>query len=97
MEIEKAHAKKLIEDEISERVAGIESQLDDLQLEEMKTLIASYIIDVTTILEIFLGLKLSGLADTLTEASILKDYLYKRGEMHNKQQSQNALHEIYTN
>ena len=56
-----------------------------------KIIIPSNIIDIYTRLEILLGLKLSGHSNTLTEASNLIDELYKRGEIQNKQQYQNAL------
>ena len=63
---------------------------DDLQGEGVKIIIPSNIIDIYTRLEVLLGLKLSGHSDTLTEASNLIDELYKRGEIQNKQQYQNA-------
>ena len=50
-----------------------------------KIIIPSNIIDIYTRLEVFLGLKLSGHTDTLTEASALIDQLYKLGEIQNKQ------------
>ena len=59
-----------------------------------KIVIPSNIIDIYTRLEILLGLKLSGHTDTLTEASNLIDELYKRGEIQNKQQYQNALNKF---
>ena len=61
-----------------------------------KIIIPSNIIDIYTRLEILLGLKLSGHTDTLTEASNLIDELYKRGEIENKQQYQNALNKFLT-
>ena len=71
-------------------IPAIENESDDLQ-EGVKIIIPSNIIDIDTRLEILLGLKLSGHSDTLTEASNLIDELYKRGEIQNKQQYQNAL------
>ena len=59
-----------------------------------KIIIPSNIIDIYTRLEVLLGLKLSGLTDTLTEASNLIDELYKRGEIQNKQQYRNALNKF---
>ena len=56
----------------------------------------SSIIDIYTKLETLLGLKLSGHTDTLTEASNLIDEFYKRGDIHNKQQYQNALDKFST-
>ena len=53
----------------------------DLEVEGVKIIIPSNIIDIYTRLEILLGLKLSGHTDTLTEASNLIDELYKRGEI----------------
>ena len=57
----------------------------------MSLQIPSNIIDIYTRLEALLGLKLSGHTDTLTEASILIDELYRQGEIQNKQQYRNAL------
>ena len=62
-----------------------------------KIIIPSNIIDIYTRQEILLGLKISGHTDTLTEASNLLDDLYKRGEIKNKQQYQNALNKFSTN
>ena len=59
-----------------------------------KNVIPSNIIDIYTTLQIFLGLKISGHTDTLTEASNLIDDLYKRGEIQNEQQYRNALNEF---
>ena len=54
---------------------------DNLQGDGVKIIVPSNIIDIDTRLEILLGLKLSGHTDTLTEASILIDELYKGGEI----------------
>ena len=62
-----------------------------------KIIIPSNIIDIYTRLEVLLGLKISGHTDTLTEASALIDELYKRDEVQNKQQYQNALDKFLTN
>ena len=67
---------------------------DDLQGNGVKIIIPSNIIDIYTRLELLLGLNLSGHADTLSEASNLKDELYKRGEIQNKQQYRNALSKV---
>ena len=53
----------------------------------MKIIIPSNIIDTWCRSEILLGLKLSGHTDTLN----LMDELYKKGELQNKQQYQNAV------
>ena len=63
---------------------------DNLQGEGIKIIIPSNIIDIYTRLDVLLGLKLSGHTDILTEASILIDEFYKRGEIQNKQQYRNA-------
>ena len=76
---------------------AIENESDDLQGEGVKIIIPSNIIDIYTRLEILLGLKLSGHTDTLTEAGNLIDELFKRGEIHNKQQYRNALNMFSTN
>ena len=62
-----------------------------------KIIIPSNIIDIYTRLEILLGLKLSGHCNTLSEASILIDELYRLGEIQNKQQYRNALDKFLTN
>ena len=62
----------------------------------VKIIIPSNIIDIYTRLEVILGLKLSGHANTLTEASNLIDELYKRGEIQNKRQYRNALNKFLT-
>ena len=67
---------------------------NNLQGEGVKIIIPSSIIDIYTRLKVLLGLKLSGHTDTLTEASNLIDELYKRGEIQNKQQYQNALNKF---
>ena len=54
------------------------------------------ITDNYTGLEILLVSKLSGHTDTLTQASNLIDELYKRSEIQNKQQYQNALDIFHT-
>ena len=61
-----------------------------------KIIIPSNIIDIYNRLEILLGLKLSGHTNIFTEASNLIDELYKRGEIQNKQQYQNALNKFQT-
>ena len=74
---------------------AIENESDNLQGEGVvKIIIPSNIIDIYTRLEVLLGLKLSGHSDTLTEASNLLDQLYKRGEIRNKRQYQNALNKF---
>ena len=59
-----------------------------------KIIVPSNIIDIYTRLEILLGLKLSGHSNTVTEASVLLDELYKLGDIQNKQQYQNALNKF---
>ena len=61
-----------------------------------KIIIPSNKIDIYTRLEVLLGLKLSGHTDTLTEASNLINELYKRGDIQNKQQFQNALNKFFS-
>ena len=70
---------------------AIENEINILEGDGVeKIIIPSNIIDIYTRLEVVLGLKLSGHTNTLTEASNLIDELYKRGEIQNKQQYQNA-------
>ena len=61
------------------RILNLDTKLKGRGIE--KITIPSNIIDIYTRLEILLGLKLSGHADTLTEASNLIDELYKQGEI----------------
>ena len=68
----------------------------NLKGEGVKIIIPSNIIDIYTRLEALLGLKLSGHTNTLTEASALIDELYKRDDIQNKQQYQNALNKVST-
>ena len=60
----------------------------------MKIFKPSNIIDIYTRLEFFLGFKLSGHTDTLTETSNLIDELYKRGDIRREQQYRNALDKL---
>ena len=89
---------KAIEETRNPPLPAIENVDDssDLEGEGVKTIIPSNIIDIYTRLEALLGLNLSGHTDTLTEASCLIDELYKRGEIRNKQQYQNALNKFST-
>ena len=57
---------------------AIENESDNLEVQGVKIIIPSNIIDIYTRLEVLLGLKLSGHTNTLTEASNLIDGLYKR-------------------
>ena len=68
---------------------------DSSQGEGVKINIPTNIIDFYTRLEVLRGLRLSGHTDTLTEASNLIHELYKRGEIHNKQQYRNALYKFH--
>ena len=69
---------------------------DDLKGREVKKTIPSNKTDIYTRLELSLGVKLSGHTDTLTEACNLNDELYKRDEIQNEQQYQNALDKFQT-
>ena len=82
---------RLVEEIQNRTFEEITDDSDDLQGEGVKIIIPSNIFDIYTRLGILLGLKLSGHTDTLTEVSSLIDELYKRGEIQNKQQYQNAL------
>ena len=75
---------------------AIENESDNLEGEGVKIIIPSNIADIYTRLEILLGLKLSGHTDTLSEASKVIDELYKRGEIQNKKQYQNAPNKFST-
>ena len=70
------------------RILNLDTKLKGRGIE--KIIIPSNINDIYTGLEVLLGLRLSGHTDTLTEASILIDELFKRGEIQNKQQYRNA-------
>ena len=75
---------------------AIENESDDLQREGVKIILPSNIIDIYTRLEILLGLNSAGHIDTLAEGSSLIDEVYKKGEIQNKEQYQNALNEFST-
>ena len=85
------------------RIAEIEKRnvhrqvSDDLKGEGLRIKIPSNIIVIYTRLEVLLGLKLFGDTNTLTEASILFDELYKRGGIPTEEQYRNALDKIHTN
>ena len=84
----------LVEDSQNRTFDEITDDSDDLRGERVKTIIPSNINDIYTKLEILLGLKLSGLTDTLTEARNLTDEIYQRGELQNEQQYRNALNKF---
>ena len=63
---------------------------------EMKIIIPSNIIDIWTRLELFLGPKLSGHTDTLTETSNPIDDFYRRSEVQNEKQLWNDLDKFST-
>ena len=87
---------KLVEDIQNKTFGEITDDYNDLQGEGLKIVIPSNIIDIYTRLEVLLGFKLSGHSDTLSEASNLRDELYKRGEIQNEQQYRNALNKFST-
>ena len=66
------------------RILNLDTKVNGRGIE--KIFFPSSTIDISTRLEILLGLKLSRQTDTLTEARNLFDELYKRGE---KQKEQN--------
>ena len=68
----------------------------NLQAEAVKIIILSSIIDIYTIFEALLGLKLSGHFDKLTEASNLTAEINKKGERQNEQQYRNAPNKFQT-
>ena len=82
-----------LEDDVR-KILKLDKQPNGRRVE--KIIIPSNIIDIYARLEVLLGLKLSGHTNTLTEASNLIDELYKRGEIQNKQQYQNALKKFQT-
>ena len=88
---------RCIKNDLDYDVSGIlnlDTRLRDRGIE--KNIIPSNIIDIYTILEILLQIKLSGHTDTLTEANNLFDEIYYRGEIQNEQQYRNALNKIST-
>ena len=87
---------KSINNDLKKRVHKINNPLLTLQGKGVKIIIPSDIIDIYTRLEVLLGLKLSGHANTLTEASNLIDELFRLGEIQNKRQYRNALDKFLT-
>ena len=74
-----------------------ESESDGLEGQGIgKTIIPPNMNDISTLLEVILGLKLSGYTDTLTEASNIKDDLYKRNEFQNEQQYRKPPNKFHT-
>ena len=69
----------------------------DLEIQGLKIIIQSNIIDLCTRSQDLLGLKVSGHTNNLTEASKLFEELYKRSENLYKQHYQNALDKIIIN
>ena len=79
--------------EISKRVEEFQNATFDkidLECQGVKIIIPSNISDIYTRIEILLRLILSCHTVTLAEASNLLDEKYKRGEIQNEQQYQNA-------
>ena len=76
---------KLVEDIQNKTFEEITDNSDDLQGDGVKIIIPSNIIDICSILELLLGLKLSGYTDTLPEGSNLIDELNEGGKNQNKQ------------
>ena len=87
---------KLVEKIQDKTFDEITDDSDVLQGERVRIFIPSNIINIYTRLEIFLGLKLSGHSDTLSEASNLIDELKKRGEIQNERQYRNAPNKFST-
>ena len=76
MEIERVHPEKLFETDSLEKrrfETQLEKESDELQVEGMKIIIPSNIIDFWNTLEVLVGLKLSGHTDILTDTSNLID------------------------
>ena len=88
--------------DLPEKVADIESRIVDeeesdvSEVQGLKILITSSIIDMYIRLEVLLGKKLLGHTDTLTEASNLINKLHKRGVKQNEQQYRNVFDKFYT-
>ena len=80
----------------SKRSIQSETESDDLEGQWVKIIIPSNLIDIYTILEVLLGLKISEQSNILTEDSNLLDELYKKGENQNEQQYRNALDKFST-
>ena len=75
----------------------IENECSDLEGQGIeKFIIPSNINDFYTRLQVLLGLRLFGHANTLTEASYLFDEIYKKGEKENENQNRNALDKFHT-
>ena len=81
---------KVVDDLQNKTFDEITDDSDSLQGEGVEIIIPSNIIDIYTRLEILLGLKISGHSGTPSEASKLRDELYKRGENQYGQQYRNA-------
>ena len=89
--------EKLLKPPLSLPPIENEEESDSLLGEGLKNIIPISIIDNYSRLEVSLVIKLSGNTETLSEASNLKDKLYKRGEIQNKHQYRNVLDKFYSN
>ena len=67
-----------------------ENEHDNIRSEQVKFIINCKIKHIWTRTEVLLGLQLSGQTDTLTEARSLLHEFYKKVEIQNKRQYQNA-------
>ena len=72
------------------------NEFDGLEGNELKIIMPSNILDFWTRLEILLGLKLNDDTVTLTEASILRDEIYKKRGLQYKQQYRKSLDRFHT-
>ena len=91
----KQELPKLVEHIPNKKFDEIINNSDNLEGEGVeKFIIPSNIIDIYTRLEVILGKKLSGHTNTLTEAGNLNGEFYKRGEIQNERQYENALEKL---
>ena len=88
---------KLVEDNQNKTFDEIIDTSDNLEEGIEKIFIPYNTIDIYTRREVLLRLKLSDGTDILTEASNIMDELYKRCQIQNEQQYENALDKINTN
>ena len=63
----------------------------------MKVIIASFIVDIWTRIQILHGLKQPGFTSTLREDSNLLDDLFKKARIQNEENYRNAVDKLHTN
>ena len=100
--MKKINPQNFLFSDLPEKVAKIEWQTvnvdksNDLRGDGMEIITPADIVDIYARLKVLLGIKPSGRADTLTEASNLIDEIYKKGDIE-EEQNRNAVYKLHSN